>query len=128
MIAVPYTHPLANKDIIHLSDLNNMTLMMVPAGDSLVNNKIRQLITSQYPLINIQDTPKHYDIDVFNQALSDNKALLVIECWQNIHPLLKSIPVNWDFTIPYGILYPLHPKDELKHLLNTIQHYLDSQS
>lgn len=43
------------------------------------------------------------------------KVLLTIECWQEVHPGLVSIPVNWDYSIPYGLLYSFDaPKDVLR--------------
>ena len=41
--------------------------------------------------------------------------LLTIECWQEVHPGLITIPVNWDYSIPYGLLYSHHaPEDVLQ--------------
>ena len=41
--------------------------------------------------------------------------LLTIECWKDVHPGLISVPVNWDYSIPYGLLYSLNaPEDVMK--------------
>ena len=52
---------------------------------------------------------------VFNRCAETRNVLLTIECWQNVHPGLVSIPVNWDYSIPYGLLYSKDaPEDVLK--------------
>lgn len=39
--------------------------------------------------------------------------LLTIECWQEVHPGLVTIPVNWDYSIPYGLLYSKEAPDDV---------------
>ena len=60
-------------------------------------------------------TPQFYDLSVFNHCAETGKVLLTIECWQDVHPGLVSIPVHWDYSIPYGLLYSLDaPMDVLR--------------
>lgn len=36
-------------------------------------------------------------------------------CWQDVHPGLVTIPVDWEYQIPYGLLYsPGAPEDVLR--------------
>ena len=89
--------------------------MMVKQGDSRTNDRIRADLTRDHPAIQIEDTPQFYDISVFNRCAETGNVLLTIECWQEVHPGLISIPVNWDYSIPYGLLYSLHaPEDVLR--------------
>ena len=46
-----------------------------------------------------------YSMDIFNRCENTNDVLLAIPGWANVHPLLKVIPVDWDYGIPYGILH-----------------------
>ena len=32
-----------------------------------------------------------------------------LDCWTEVHPSLVTLPVDWNFTIPYGLLYQLRP-------------------
>lgn len=115
MVAVPRFHRLANKNLIHVEDLHGETLMMVKAGDSGVNDFIRNDLTRHHPEIQIEDTSQFYDLDVFNHCAESNKVLLTIECWQEVHPGLVTIPVAWEYDIPYGLLYsPDAPADVLR--------------
>lgn len=119
-IAVNANHRLADKKVIRLSDLEGENLMMVKAGDSAVNDRMRAYLRRNYPQINIVDTPHFYDMSVFNRCAQSDDVLLTIECWQNVHPLLVTIPVEWDFTIPYGVLYAKDPPEDVKRLIGII--------
>lgn len=123
MIAVPNTDPLAKKRIVHLKDLYGRTLVMVKKGESSINDNIREYLEKEHPQIKIEDTAYYYDLSTFNYCYESKKILLTIECWKNIHPLLKTIKVDWgrDFTIPYGILYPLKPDSDIKDIINKIK-------
>jgi len=105
MVAVRREHPLATKDRLKISDLYGYTLMMVKKGDSGVNDFLRNDLEKCHPQIKIEDTQPFYDLSVFNRCAETDKVLLTIECWQDVHPALVTIPVKWDYSIPYGILY-----------------------
>lgn len=115
MVAVPREHRFASKEQINIEDLYGETLMMVPCGDSGVNDLIRSDLQKNHPQIHIEDTPQFYDLSVFNRCAETGKVLLTIECWREVHPGLVSVPVNWDYSIPYGLLYSLNaPRDVLR--------------
>lgn len=105
MIAVSREHPLAARQQVDIEDLYGETLMMVCRGDSGVNDFIRNDLERNHPQIHIEDTTQFYDLSVFNRCAETGHVLLTIECWQDVHPGLVSIPVNWDYSIPYGLLY-----------------------
>lgn len=115
MIAVSREHRLAQKECIDIKDLYGETLMMVQRGDSGTNDFIRNDLEKNHPRIHIEDTPRFYDLSVFNKCAETQNVLLTIECWKDVHPGLISVPVNWDYSIPYGLLYSLNaPEDVLK--------------
>ena len=114
MIAVSRDRPLAKKKRIDVEDLYGETLMMVRKGDSGVNDFLRSDLERNHPQILIEDTPQFYDLSVFNRCAETGNVLLTIECWQDVHPALVSIPVNWDYSIPYGLLYSLNAPDDVK--------------
>lgn len=126
MIAVSREHRLAGKKLIDIEDLYGETLMMVCQGDSGINDFVRNDLQKNHPKIRIEDTPPFYDMSVFNRCAETDRVLLTIECWTEVHPGLVSIPVNWDYSIPYGLLYSLNaPKDVLRfvdkaRLLSTV--------
>jgi DNA-binding transcriptional LysR family regulator len=115
MVAVSRKHRLADKKRIDIEDLYGETLMIVKRGDSGVNDFLRNDLENHHPQIRIQDTPQFYDLSVFNRCAETGEVLLSLECWSEVHPALVTIPVNWEYSIPYGLLYsPNAPSDVLK--------------
>lgn len=120
MCAVSREHPLAKKQRLSISDLYGQTLMMVAEGDSDVNDFIRNDLRRNHPQIAIEDTPHFYDLSVFNRCAETDRVLLTLECWQDVHPGLVTIPVDWDYQIPYGLLYPLNPLPDIKRFVEVV--------
>lgn len=124
MIAVSHEHRLANKKVIDISDLYGETLMMVKKGDSGVNDFIRNDLETNHPQIKIEDTSHFYDMSVFNRCAETSNVLLTIECWQDVHPGLVSIPVNWDYSIPYGLLYSFNAEGDVLRFVENVKELL----
>ncbi|MBB5182960.1 LysR family transcriptional regulator [Catenisphaera adipataccumulans] len=121
MIAVSRSHPLAKKKVVEVSDLHGQTLMMVPQGDSGTNDFIRHDLSINHPEIQIEDTSQYFDLSVFNRCAESNKVLLTIECWKDVHPGLVTIPVNWKYRIPYGLLYSADAPEDVKAFVETVR-------
>ena len=114
--AVSLHHPLAAKDRLTLADLYGENLMLMHRGWSHYVDRLREELLQNHPQINIVDFD-FYDTGIFNRCESGNNLLLAIPGWANVHPLLKVIPVEWDFTIPYGLLYSPQPTETVKQFL-----------
>lgn len=117
--AVSREHPLANKARLTIQDLYGQTVMMVKRGDSRVVDRIRAEL-QQHPLIKIEDTPQFYDIEVFNHCAQTDHVMVTLECWRDVHPSLVTIPVEWDYAIPYGLLYAKHPSADIQRFLRVV--------
>lgn len=46
---------------------------------------------------------------------------MVVERWDGIHPLLKTLRVEWDYKIPYGLLHSPTPSKTVQRFLSAIQ-------
>lgn len=121
MIAVSREHRLAGEQSIVMEDLYGETLMMVEQGDSGVNDFLRNDLEKHHPKIHIEDTPQFYDLSVFNRCAETGNVLLTLECWQEVHPGLVSIPVDWDYSIPYGLLYSLDAPNDVLKFVETVR-------
>ena len=121
MVAVSREHPLANASSIDIQDLYGQTLMMVQRGDSGVNDFLRNDLEKNHPQIKIEDTPIFYDLSVFNRCEQTGNVLLTIECWKDVHPGLVTIPVNWDYSIAYGLLYSLDASKDVLRFVKTVK-------
>lgn len=118
--AVAREHPLAKKERLTIPDLYGETLMMVKRGDSTAVDKIRDEI-ERHPQIRIEDTPQFYDMEVFNRCAQTQNVMLTLDCWRDVHPALVTIPVAWDFLIPYGVLYPKSPSEDILRFLKLLR-------
>lgn len=127
MAAVSREHRLAGKKRLEIEDLYGETLMMVRRGDSGVNDEIRNDLERNHPQIHIEDTPQFYDLSVFNRCAETGNVLLTIECWQEVHPGLVSIPVNWDYSIPYGLLYSLSAPGDVLRFVKAVEQMQSSE-
>ncbi len=121
MIAVSREHPLSKMESIDVKDLHGYTLMMVKRGDSDTNDRLRDDLTKNHPEIKIEDTPRFYDLSVFNRCAESGNILLTTECWKDVHPGLVSIPVNWNYSITYGILYSSNPPEDVSRFIDIVK-------
>lgn len=128
MVAVSREHPLAKKEKIKLTDLYGQTLMMVKEGDSSVNDFLRNDLVTNHPQITIEDTSTFYDLSVFNRCAESDNVLLTIECWQDVHPGLVTLPVEWGYSIPYGILYSKTPSKDVLHFIELVSELLQTKN
>ncbi|KRE46397.1 LysR family transcriptional regulator [Paenibacillus sp. Soil724D2] len=118
--AVSRNHRLASKKTLTVKDLYGERLVVVNGGKSAVINDIRDFLIRNHPQIRIKDVPRLYELDVFNRCEESNTVMLTLEAWTDIHPSLVTIPSDLDFAIPYGLLYPLHPSEEVNQFLEII--------
>ena len=118
--AVSRNHPLASREQLKIEDLYHETLMILQQHYFDDFDKMRADFLTHHPLIKIEDIP-FFNVDVFNHCANENKIMLAIHEWENIHPMLKLIPVEWDYTIPFGIMYSPHPSPDVQLFIDTVQ-------
>lgn len=126
-IAVPRKHKMSKKKILRWSDLDGETIMLVKRGDSPVLNKMRDEIEAKHPQITLFDTPHFYDTSVFNECEQMGCVMETLDIWKDVHPSLVTIPVEWEYTMPYGIVYAKNPSHAMQNLIQMIQGYADSK-
>ena len=115
--AVSVHHQLAVKDKLTIQDLYGENLLLMCREWSHYVDALRDDIWKNHPKIRIVDF-EFYNMDVFNRCESTNDILLAISGWANVHPMLKVIPVDWNFSIPYGLLHSPAPSETVERFLN----------
>ena len=122
--AVSIHHRLAGKDKLQISDLYGENLMLMHRGWSNYVDQLRDDVWQNHSRINIVDFD-FYDMSIFNKCENSNAVLLAIKGWANVPPLLKVIPVEWEYSIPFGLLHSPNPSENVKRVLqaakNTVQ-------
>lgn len=120
-IAVPITNPLSKKTEISFSDLSGQKISAITSGDSKQNQDIVNKIKANCKNVEIVDAPLFYDINVFNKCEETGTLLVTLECWKDIHPAFKTIPLSSGETIPYGVIYSKEPTEDALKFLEIIQ-------
>lgn len=121
--AVSLKHRLAFKDKLTLDDLKGENLMLIRRNWNETVDRLRDDIVNNHREINIVDFP-FFNVDVFNQCENGNNILIAIDEWVNVHPLLKIIPVEWDYELTFGIMHSPEPSEQVKRLIDTVKEIL----
>ena len=118
--AVSIYHPLASKEKLTIQDLYGEELLLMHRGWSHYVDVLRDELTEYHRQIHIVDFD-FYDMNIFNRCEREKNVLLVIQSWNCVHPMLKVIPVEWDHSIPFGVLYATEPSDTVKQFLDAVK-------
>ena len=118
-VAVSIHHRLAKREKITLDDLAGENLMLMQRGWSYYGDKLRDDMLEKHPEINIVDFDL-YNVEAFNRCENNNEVLLAFKSWASVHPLIRIIPVEWDYTMPFGILHAKEPSSKVKRLIRAI--------
>lgn len=114
--AVSIHHRLAEKDKLTIEDLYGENLLLMKRNWSSYVDRLRDEIWKNHSRINIIDFD-FYNMSIFNRCENSNDILLAIPGWANVHPFMKVIPVDWDYSIPYGLLHSPKPSPTVRDFL-----------
>lgn len=120
--AIPTGHRLAQKSMLEVSDLCGENLIILAPGLSSAVDEARAEL-EKYPDITLVDN-QDYEPATFNRCEATNQLLLTLECWSFVHPMLKTLPINWSFGTTYGLLYSLAPSPETQQFIDFIRRTL----
>ena len=119
-VAVSVHHRLAQKERLDIRDLYGEQLMLMRRGWSYYVDMLRDDVWKNHPEIEIVDFD-FYDTAVFNQCENNDCVLMAVENWRYVHPLLKIMPVDWAYTIPFGLLHAPEPTSVVQQFLAAVQ-------
>lgn len=118
--AVSIHHPLAGKARLRVEELYGENLLLMHPNWSHYVDELRDDLQKNHGQIHIQSFD-FYNVEIFNRCENSNDILMAVAAWENVHPLLKILPVEWDYQIPYGLLHSPKPSDTVKKFLSAIQ-------
>ena len=118
--AVSIHHRLGQKESLTVQDLYGESLMLMRREWSHYVDLLRDDLWKNHPQIHIVDFD-FYDVEAFNQCENNNCVLMAIENWRYVHPLLKILPVDWNYTIPFGLLHSPEPSPAVRQFLNAVE-------
>ena len=100
--------------------------MLIQRGQMKQVDILRDDLWQNYPEIHIVDFD-FFNTEVFNQCENGNHVLMAVPSWQNVHPLLKIIPVEWEHTIPFGLLHSHTPSPVVQSCIDAIINIYNTQ-
>lgn len=124
--AVPVDSDLASLDKITLSDLYDHSLLLIRRGWNVDIDALRDEILESHPQINLVDFPQ-YRAEVFNQCANEDLTLATLALWGGVHPMLKTLPTDWECSVSYGLLHSPEPAEHVREFLEAIKEVLDEQ-
>ena len=122
--AVSIYHPLSSKDLLTAGDLHGENVLLIRRGWNSCLDRMRDDLMQNHPQINIVDFD-FFSINVFNQCENSEDIMVTIDNWAHVHPLLKTIPVDWDYTIPFGLLHSPSPSGTVQRFLDAVKTVFD---
>ena len=118
--AVSIYHHLASRERLTVDDLHGENFLLIRRGWNRYLDQMRDELWRDHPQIHIIDF-EMFNINVFNQCENSEDVLMTIDNWKQVHPLLKTIPVDWEYTIPFGLLHAPDPSATVRRFLNAVR-------
>lgn len=118
--AVSIYHPLASKTLLTVDDLHGEEFMLIRRGWNSYLDIMRDELWQLHPDIRVVDFD-FFSLDVFNHGENSNSVMMTIDEWKGIHPLLKTLPVDWTYKIPFGLLHSPVPTPPVQRFLDAVQ-------
>ena len=118
--AVSIYHPLAAKERLTVEDLHDENFLLIRRGWNQYLDQMRDELWRNHSQIHIVDF-EMFNINVFNKCENSEDVLMTIDNWRQVHPLLKIIPVDWDYTIPFGLLHSPKPSATVKRFIRAVR-------
>ena len=107
---------LENSLNLQLFERTHRGLIITEAGKSLYQDAKYLIQYSKESLIRAREAMNHNE-EIIRVGISP---MTPLKSWESVHPLIRIIPVEWDYTMPFGILHSKKPSIKVKRLINAI--------
>ncbi len=124
---VSIRHRLAGRKSLTFHDLEGEKLMMIYRGWNCELDKLRNELQLNYPKIMIEDF-HFFDMEVFNRCENSNDIIVACDLWQQAHPLIRVLPVEWDYGMDYGLFHAPEPSEPAQHFLDAVESIMKSDN
>ena len=118
-IACSRSHPLASKERLTLQDLYGQTLWIAARGVDDYQDRVRDDLEQNHPQIRLKDS-LYLNLGGFNQLVASQDVAISAPCWSGVHPLLATLLVEWEHTLPYGLIYAKDPPKEVLQFIMAV--------
>ena len=115
--AVPVWHALSAESLITPEKLKNRKVLFIRRGWNIYVDNLRDKLEASG--VRTEDF-EMFNISAYNRAVTENKPIITVEGWEDVHPLLKLIPVDWEDSIPFGVFYSPTPTKLVKRFVGLL--------
>ena len=106
LLAVPVTHALSAEKQITTEHLRGRRVLFIRRGWNVHIDALRGRLEGAGVIT--EDFPQ-FNLSAYNRAVAENIPAITVEGWEDVHPLLKIIPADWEDSIPFGVFYSPKP-------------------
>lgn len=117
ILAVPVAHALSAEMIIASDKLKNSKVLFIRRGWNRYIDDLRDQVEAKG--VKTEDF-EMFNLAAYNRAVAENTPIITVEGWEDVHPLLRPIPADWDDTIPFGVFYSPTPTKLVKKFIDLL--------
>lgn len=118
-LGVSVSDVLAAYDTVPLSELAGRRVRVPAPGNDQID-AARAEIAEHAPGVTFIEFP-YYEVTLFDECAQSGDVLLTSEFWREAHPLLATVNVPWDKTMPYCLYHPKDPKPAVRRFVQEIK-------
>ena len=118
LFAIPVTNPLCSKRKIELADLKGQKVLLIRKNWNEYIDELREDLTASGVTV---EEFEMFNLNAYNRAVQENVPIITVEGWEDVHPLLKIVPADWEYRIPFGILYSPAPSKQVKDFIGAMK-------
>ena len=117
LLAVPVTHALSAEGRITTEHLKGRRVMFIRRGWNKYIDALREKLEGTG--VATEDFPQ-FNLSAYNRAVAENIPIITVEGWEDVHPLLKIIPADWENSVPFGVFYSPRPTALVKKFIGLL--------
>ena len=117
ILAVPVSHALSAESLITPDKLKSRKVLFIRRGWNKYIDDLRDKLEAKG--VKTEDF-EMFNISAYNRAVTGNMPIITVEGWEDVHPLLKLIPADWEDSVPFGVFYSPTPTKLVKKFVGLL--------
>ena len=125
-LSVPLGHHLSYKRSISIEELKGERLLFPLNGNRIMAEHFVDMM-KEYG-IRVDIPALFYDVEIFNFCDKENRLLVSIDEWNEVHPKMINIPVAWDWTLQCGLVWREDAQQEVLNFVEAFKEGLENSN
>lgn len=119
-VAMSVNHRLATRESLTIEDLYGENFRLIHRGWLANLDILRDDLWQNYPQIHIVDFD-FLSTKAFNQCEQNNDLMMAIPYWREVNPMIRIVPIDWEYVVPTGIFHAPTPSRAVKRFLDAVK-------